>query len=76
MNGFALEISEIISVADALSSLVLGDGGSQIEESGLYLETAVLPLHRFLRVSSCGSSIQIIEAVATNGHMPPSDIVY
>ncbi|TDH74259.1 hypothetical protein CCR75_006363 [Bremia lactucae] len=74
-NGIALDTCAISGVADALSSLVLGDGLSNCGIEALCGGTVATspPLSAG---SSRGSSDQIMEAVTRNGHMSPLDVAY
>ncbi|OWZ07178.1 Heterogeneous nuclear ribonucleoprotein A1 [Phytophthora megakarya] len=72
INGINLDSSTISGVADALSSLVLGDGGSS--RGGVILGASP-PLSA--SSSSRGSSDHLVDAAtvsAANGHVSPLDV--
>ncbi|ETI56355.1 hypothetical protein F441_01078 [Phytophthora nicotianae CJ01A1] len=71
INGISLDTSTISGVADALSSLVIGDGGSS---RGGILGGSSPPLSA--SSSSRGSSDHLVDAapVSTNGHLSPLDV--
>lgn len=72
VNGINLETSTISGVADALSSLVLGDGGSS--RGGILGGSSAASPPLSASSSSRGSSDHLVDASATNGHLSPLDV--
>jgi hypothetical protein len=74
INGISLDTSTISGVADALSSLVLGDGGSSRGGGILGGSSSAASPPLSASSSSRGSSDHLVDGAAANGHLSPLDV--
>ncbi|RLN96932.1 hypothetical protein BBJ28_00019421 [Nothophytophthora sp. Chile5] len=73
-NGISLETATVSGVADALSSLVLGDGGSSRGGGVLGGGSSAASPPLSASSSSRGSSDHLVDASTGNGHLSPLDV--